>query len=179
MNFKKNIIISIISIFGLGFLAHNMYEWFPNKFTSIFFPVNESIYEHQKMIFTSIMFYGIIEYFLLRKTKYNNLPLALVTSALVTMALVVSIFTPVYYLLDKKDNLFVTLGIYLFAIIMGQIVSYYILKNKTNYKKLNIVSLISIPVIFTILAILTYYPPKNELFYDKTEQKYGIYTYYD
>ena len=179
MNLKKIIIISIISIFGLGFLAHNMYEWFPNKFTSIFFPVNESIFEHQKMIFTSIMFFGIIEYFLLRKTKYNNLPLAIVTSALVTMVLVISIFTPVYYLMNKKDNLIVTLSIYLFSIIIGQIISYYILKSKNNYKTLNIISLISIPIIFTVLAILTYYPPKNELFYDKTEQKYGIYTYYE
>lgn len=179
MNLKKIIIISIISIFGLSFLAHNIYEWFPNKFTSIFFPVNEGIWEHQKMAFTSIMFYGIIEYFLLQKTKHNNFLLSLITSAIVTIILVISIFTPVYYLMDKKDNLIVTLAIYLFAIIIGQIVSYYILKSKKDYKKLNVISLVCIPLIFTIFGILTYYPLKNGLFYDNSEQKYGIYTYYE
>ena len=179
MNLKKIIIISIFSIFALSFLAHNMYEWFPNKFTSIFFPVNESIWEHQKMAFTSIMFFGIIEYFLLRKTKFNNFPFALITSALATIILVISIFTPVYYLMDKKDNLFLTLTIYLFAIIIGQIVSYFILKSKKSYKFINIIALISIPLIFTVFGLLTYYPPNNDLFYDNSEQKYGMYTYYE
>lgn len=179
MKLKKVIFISIILIFGLSFLSHNMYEWFPNKFTSIFFPVNESIWEHQKMAFTTIIFFSIVEYFLLKSEDRKNFLTAIIVSSLLTIILVISIFTPIYYLMDKKDNLFITLLIYLFSIIIGQIVSYFILKSKKEYKLLNIVSLILIPIIFTIFGILTYYPIQNDLFYDNAEQKYGIYTYYE
>lgn len=179
MNLKKITIISIITIFIISFLSHNLYEWIPNTFTSIFFPVNESIWEHQKMAFTSIMIYGIIEYFLLKKVKHNNFILSLFVSSIITILLVISIFTPIYYLMDKKDNLFITLSIYLFSIIIGQIVAYYLLKSKKHYKTLNTVSLILIPIFFMIFGILTYNPIKNDLFYDNVKQKYGIYIYYE
>ena len=59
MNLKKLKVINIVIVFLLSFLAHNLYKWFPNTFTAIFFPVNESIFEHMKIIATSFLFYGI------------------------------------------------------------------------------------------------------------------------
>ena len=74
MTLKKIKIISAIGIFGLCFLFHFMYEWFPNYFSTIFFPVNESIWEHMKLLFSAVVFYGIIDYIILQKfnIKYNN-----------------------------------------------------------------------------------------------------------
>ena len=70
----------------------------------------------------------------------------------------------------------ITIGIMLIAIIISQIISYHILKAK-NCDKLNIVSLILIIVSYIIFAYLTYYPIKNELFFDTQEEKYGINNY--
>ena len=50
---KKYVIISSIILFGLGFIYHGVYDMVPSIITSIFFPVNESVFEHNKMILTS------------------------------------------------------------------------------------------------------------------------------
>ena len=53
MNLKKYKILSVFIIFLLMFPLHYVYDKFPNSLTSIFCPVNESIWEHLKLIFTS------------------------------------------------------------------------------------------------------------------------------
>ncbi len=178
MSLKKIFIINVFSIFLLSFLTHFVYELFPNTFTSIFFPVNESIFEHTKMIFTTIMIYGIIEYFILKKYNRENFCFALLTSSIITIIFLVLTFTPIYYLMNKKENMIITLIIYFISIIIGQIFSYYIIKNNKHYKTLNIISVIVIPIIFTVYGLLTYYPIKVPLLYDFSNNKYGLYTYY-
>ena len=49
MTLKKWKVISCIGIFLLSALLHFIYDWFPSFFTSLFFPVNESIWEHNKI----------------------------------------------------------------------------------------------------------------------------------
>lgn len=178
MNIKKVTILSVFAIFALSFLSHFMYEWFPNIFTSIFFPVNESIWEHNKMIFTTMMIWGLIEYFIISNHGKKNFPTALLVSTLVTILTNTLIFTPIYYLMNKQDNIIITMIIYIISIIVGQYVSHKILKSNKTYKNLNTISLISIPIIFTIFGTLTYYPIKTGIFYDYPNNKYGLYTYY-
>ena len=76
MSLKKIKIIGIITIFALSFLYHFLYQWFPNPIFSIIFPVNESIWEHMKLLYTGILSWGLIEIILLKKNKinYNNYP---------------------------------------------------------------------------------------------------------
>ena len=39
----------------------------PSTLTAIFFPVNESIWEHMKLLFSAVIMYGIIDYIILQK----------------------------------------------------------------------------------------------------------------
>lgn len=176
MNLKKSRIISVIGIFLLCFLFHFIYEWIPSSLTAIFFPVNESIWEHMKLLFSAVTFYGIIDYIILQKfkIKYNNFFTSLFVSALTIIPIYLVMFLPVYYKIG--ENMVITIGIMLIAIIISQVISYYILKAK-DYDKLNIISLILIIISYIVFAYLTYYPIKNELFFDIKEEKYGINNY--
>ena len=69
MNLKKIKVISILGIFILSFISHFMYDLFPNIIFSFIFPVNESIWEHMKILYTSILLYGFIDKYLLNKYK--------------------------------------------------------------------------------------------------------------
>ena len=62
------------------------------------------------------------------------------------------------------------------TIVISQIISYYILKAKT-YPNLNLISIIGIILVYIIFGILTYYPLTNDLFFDPSNEKYGINTY--
>ena len=179
MKLKNITIISVFAIFLLSSLSHFIYDWFPNTFTSIFFPVNESIFEHTKMTFTTMMIWGVISFLLFQNIRKKNFPVALLISTLVTIFTTIIIFTPIFYLMNKQDNIFLTLSIYFISIIVGQIVNYFILKQNRDNKTLNIISLILIPIIFTIYGILTYYPIKVGLLYDYQNNKYGLYTNYE
>ena len=63
MTLKKTRYLAVIGIFILNFVFHFTYDLLPNTLFSILFPVNESIFEHQKMIFSSFVFYSIIDYY--------------------------------------------------------------------------------------------------------------------
>lgn len=176
MTLKRSRIISIIGIFLLCFLFHFLFDWLPNSITAIFFPVNESIWEHMKLIFSAVIFYGIIDYIILQKfkIKYNNFFTSLFVSALFIIPIYLIMFLPIYYKIGQ--NMFITISIMLVAIIISQVINYKILKAK-DLDKLNIISFIFIIISYIIFAYLTYYPIKNELFFDIKEEKYGLNNY--
>lgn len=176
MNLKKAKIISSIGIFLLCFLFHFIYEWMPSFFTAVFFPVNESIWEHVKLIFSSIIFYGIIDYIILEKNhiKYNNFFTSLFVSSITSIPIFLIIYLPLFYKLGPKMYInIITMAV---AIIISQIISYCIL-NKKRYNKLNIISIVLIIIAYIGFAYLTYYPIKAELFFDVMEEKYGLNDY--
>ena len=96
LNLKNTRIIAVFGIFLISFISHFVYTIFPNIFTSIFFPVNESIWEHMKILFTSSLLYGIIDYIILKKNniKYNNYPFQLWFTSLIIMPTYLVIYIP-------------------------------------------------------------------------------------
>ena len=176
MNLKKAKIISVIGIFILCFLFHSIYEILPNTISAMLFPVNESIWEHQKLMFTSVVAYGIIDYIILNKLniKYNNFFLSLFVSSITIIPIFLIIYLPFYYKIGSK--MFLNIGVMLIAIIISQIISYCIL-NKKAYDKCNIISIILIIISYITLAYLTYNPIKCDLFFDTKDEKYGINNY--
>ena len=176
MNLKKIKILAVIGIFILSFLSHFGYEIFPNIIFSFIFPVNESIWEHMKILFTSTLLYGIIDYLLLKKynIKHNNFNFQLYFTSLIGIPIYLVIYLPLYNLLGESP--FISISLLLIVYIITQIVSYNILKEK----ELKILNIITIPVIllsYLGFIYLTYNPPHTYIFYDITEDKYSINDY--
>lgn len=177
MNLFKIKIISVISIFLLSFFTHYGYDIFPNLITSFLFPVNESIFEHMKMIFTSYIIYSFFEYILIKKySKTNNFSSSILFNILFNIIFFLIIYIPIYNITGY--NHFITLFTYFISIVITQIFSYIILNSSKNFNVLNKYSYLFIFIIFLILIYLTYYPPKISLFIDKSNNKIGINSYY-
>lgn len=176
MNLKKSRIISTIGIFILCFLCNFLYKWMPNSLFAIFFPVNESIWEHMKIIFSAIIIYGIIDYIILNKfnIKHNNFISSLFIPAFLSVPLYLIMYLPIYYKIG--ENMFINISLMLLVIILVEIISFYILKSK-HYKWRNYISAILIIICYIIFGYLTYNPPKEEIFFDPTKEKYGINNY--
>lgn len=174
----KFILINTIGIFLLNFLSHFLYNLCPNFITSLFFPVNESIFEHLKMLYTTIIIWGLVEYIIYKKNNIstNNFLFTLFISAILNIIILLIIYLPVYYLIG--ENLIITIIILLISIFLTQLFTYNI-KEKKKVKLLNFLSLILIPIIFFVFAYLTYNPIENDFFLDKEQNKYGISTLND
>lgn len=85
-------IISLVSACILGFLFHFIYTWTgENPVAGIFFPVNESTWEHLKLIFFPILLVSAVEYFILG-FRYENFICTKFLSVLLGMACTVILF---------------------------------------------------------------------------------------
>ena len=169
----KKIIISSLIIFILSFLFHSVYDIFPSTLTSLFFPVNESIWEHNKMVFISYIVYMLILFIYYKKDKKNILFYTLI-SFLICVIFLTTTYSYIYLILmNKKHSVLITLIVYLISIVISQMFSLKILDKKYNIKKEK-VSLICIGVIFFIFIYFTYVPLNIPLMYDYTKNKYGI-----
>ena len=176
MSIKKTRLISILGIFFISFLAHFMYDLFPNIITSFFFPVNESIWEHMKILFTSTMIYGVFDYILMKKfnIKYNNLLLELFITSFLSVIIYLIIYIPIYLLYG--ENLIVSIILMIITYIITKYIGYYILIQK-EYRLLNIISIFLIIMCYLGFIYLTYNPIHNFIFYDTVDGKYGIREY--
>lgn len=172
MGLKTLKIIDIFIIFILCFPFHFMYDWFPNTLFSIMFPVNESIWEHMKMIFSAFFAVGILDY-LFTKGNKNAFPNMFITS-LISIPAFLILYLPLYEIFGEE--MFLNLAILLFTVIIVQIISYYILKT-TETDNIVSISIVGIILVYILFGILTYYPLTNDIFHDSYNCKYGINMY--
>ncbi|MFV0249959.1 MAG: DUF6512 family protein [Bacilli bacterium] len=176
MNLFKTRIIAIVLTFFLSFISHFLYEIFPNQFFLIFFPVNESIWEHMKMLYTTILLYGIFDYLVLLKynIKFNNFMLSLIISSVLSISIYLSIYLPHRNFIN--DSMIIILFLLLVVIIIIEVIKYFILKFK-RIKYETIFSTILIIIIYIVMGYLTYHPILNFLFLDPLNNTYGL-NYY-
>ena len=172
-NNKKIMIIKTIAIFLSLFLFSNGYKIFPNFLTAIIFPVNESLFEHLKMIYTTEIVISLIIFIVLKrkKIKINNYFLALLISTIFNIILFYLIYLPVYNRFG--EGLIYTMIIYLITLMISQYL-FYLINIKNNDDILNKLSIIIIPFIWIGLIYLTFNPPHTKFFFDPLKEIYGI-----
>lgn len=161
--FKKAETFSFIIACILGFLFHFVYEWTgENAIASLFFPINESTWEHLKLIFFPIAFLSVIEYFWLG-IHYDNFIVVKFLSILLGMTLtVVGFYT--YTGVYGKNNDVLNILIYFVSMAAAYWLSYRMIRGK---------KLMGIPAKtgywgFVLLMLLFFlfslFPPKIGLF---------------
>lgn len=159
--------------FILSIILHFIYNIMPNTFISIIAPVNESIWEHMKLIVSSSLIFSVIEYIIYKTNNipFNNFSLSYSISTLLGVIIYLFIYIPLNDILGHKIYIAIILLFLIFILI--QIISYYIM-NKKKIKYSLILSILLIVITYFIFYYLTYYPPKINLFYDYLNKQYGI-----
>ena len=172
MNLKKLKIIASISIFLLCFLTHFGYDIMPSIITSFFFPVNESIFEHLKMIYTTVVIWSIIEYFIIKKLNLitHNKVFNIWISGILNIFIFLIIYLPIRHIFGEQ--MILTFIILFISICLTQFISYHTLINKDILN--NKISLILVICTFILFAYFTYNPLHTYLFYDTQDSIYGI-----
>lgn len=160
-------------IFILSFLGHFLYNLFPNTLFSILFPVNESIWEHMKLIVTPILIYIIIEYIIYRKKNiaYNNFILSYAISIIIGIIFYLITYLPIHYIWGH--SLLFAIALLFITFVVIEYISYKIM----NYKEIKyntLIGILMLLLLYILFGIFTYYPPRNGLFYDTQSKSYGI-----
>ena len=157
-------ICSIIIIFNLSFLVQNIYKWFPSFITSLLFPINDSIWQFNKVIIISFLIWSVFEKVTIRKKHDLNTCTSGLISALTCAFLFMLIYSPIYfYFFNQVHHLFLMFLIYFICIVICVLVNYQLLKRKYN-SELEKKIILAWLLVVVINAILTYYHPNFALF---------------
>ena len=170
---KKVKVWGVFISFVISIICHFTYEIIPNDIFVLFIPVNESIWEHMKLIITSSLFFSIFEYLIYqnKKIKYNNFLFSYAISCFIGIIIYLIVYIPLDNIFGHSPVIAISLLFIIFIFI--QIVSYYIM-NKNKITNSNIIGLLIIIIIYFIFGYLTYNPPKINLFYDYINKQFGI-----
>ncbi len=164
-------IFSVIFTFILGTLLHFMFEWSgENIFVASFSAVNESVWEHLKLLYFPMLLTLIIGYFYIGKNVPNFLcskTIGIITSILFTI-----IFFYTYSGILGVNIAIIDILLFFVATILGECVAYKLINS--NFKCNNKIFIFVLILIGICFITFTYFTPKLEIFKDPITGQYGI-----
>ncbi len=160
----KYSIIAFLFIGVLGTVGHFLYEWTDkNMIIGYFFPVNESTWEHLKLLFFPTAIFSVIEFSFV-KNEIKNYAVAVTVSKIMGMLFIITAFYTYSGVLGFNVD-FLNIAIYYLAVIFSLYIKNKII-NKEKFCGTNhaLISLIICFIISLLFILFTYNPPKIGLF---------------
>jgi len=156
-----------------GVLLHFLFDWSNQSiFVAPFSAVNESIWEHMKLLFFPMFIFALIEYKFIGN-DYENIwcaKLVAIITGLLLIPIIYYTYTGVFGVNADWFNIIV------FFVAVGT--AYYIenllLKNESNFCKSNLTAFIILCLIAVLFIVMTFVQPKIPLFQDMATGNYGI-----
>ena len=156
-------IFSVIFTWILGTILHFTYDWSnKNAIIGAFSAVNESTWEHLKLLFFPTLITTIIGYFYLKpKEEYKNFLCAKTVGILSALAFVV-VFFYTYTGIIGTNFAILDIGSFFVGVFLGEYIAYK-LTNKIRVCKRGLAALVLI-VLFICFIVFTYNTPQIGLF---------------
>lgn len=162
MKIKTWQIITVIICIILGILLHFTYEWSgENTIVRFFSAVNESTWEHLKLIFYPFLVMAIIGYFIIGK-RIDNYWFAQAFGILSAMIFTI-VFFYTYTGIIGTNFAWLNIATFVIAVLLGGYVTYRILIFKKNYNA-EFVAIIFLIILCFSFILYTFNPPKIQLF---------------
>lgn len=174
MNLKRYHIIGFIFTIILGSILHFTYDFFnKNLIVGYFSAVNESTWEHLKLLITPIIIFSIYEYFVYGKNIDNFIIIKALSILLGMLVIIASFYT--YKGIIGKDYFILDIATFILGAFSSYYFSYKMIENKKFYNENS--NYIGIIIFFLLIFAMIYFttnPPKINLFLDPVTNTYGI-----
>ena len=155
----------------VGTLLHFLYDWTgENTLAAVFSGVNESTWEHMKLLFWPLFLFAIFQYFFYKEANYWYVKLA--ATALGLMLIPVLFYT--YNGMFGKSPDWVNIAIFYIAAAAAFGFEWWAFRKNLlqwKYPQLGLGALIGIGMLF---VIFTFAPPRLPLFQDPVTGSFGI-----
>lgn len=167
-------IFSVIFTWILGTILHFLYEWSgDNKIIASFSAVNESTWEHLKLVFFPMLITTIIGFWIIGKDN-KKFWCAKTIGIILAMSFII-VFFYTYTGIIGTNFAILDIGSFFVAVILGEYVAHKIMTNDEYKLKCNKrIAVIGLICILLCFIIFTYLPPHIGLFKDPISNGYGI-----
>lgn len=165
---RRSEIIGCLFVWGIGTLLHYVYDWTnQNQLAGLFSPVNESVWEHLKLIFFPTVFYMIFQYFYIGK-EYSSYFTAKLLGILSGILFIVVGFY-ITLAIAGKPVTWVDITLFFIGVLISYIVSYQFMIRKKMPDAVEIISFLLILTLMVMFWGFTYYPPDFPIFQEVKE----------
>ena len=132
-----------------------LYKKFPNFFTSIFSPINNSLWEHSKVIFGSILIGGITQkiIMLIKKVPVNNICFSTFISAIIAIPIYIILASILFSLFGERNV--IKILVTFIAILIAELISYFMMK-QPEFKLENYTIIFAI-ITYIVFMFITYF----------------------
>jgi hypothetical protein len=174
MHIKHWQIIGAIFTVIVGSLLHFTYEWSgENPLVGIFSAVNESTWEHLKLLFIPFLLFSIFEYFNYGNQIQNFIPIKILSIFLGMSTIIIAFYT--YVGIVGQNFLWADISIF----ILGVLVTYWFSSRFLHAEFLSSAwavrfGWIGLLIMILSFIIFTFNPPHIGLFLDPISGTYGI-----
>lgn len=166
---KRYTIIGIIFVIITGTLAHFLYDWTGNNhIIGLFTPINESIWEHMKLLFFPMLLYSLIMIVKFRQ-KYSCVISAL-CFGMITGAFLIPLFYYAYTSILGKNVFVLDILTFILSIVIAFCLSYK-LTLSCHLESYTFLLCIMVCILFVCFLVFTYNPPDAAIFQDPTTTK--------
>ena len=173
---EKWILLGIPCLFVIGVIFHYLYD-LCGKFpiVGLIAPVNESVWEHIKLVVWPIIGWWIIYYLETRnkqtidKNKWFTAALVSLVTAIITIPLLFYFYTGAFGI---EDCLIINILILLLAVLFGQLMGLHVYRHSKGISANDVI--IILVGIIALFMLLTLCPPEFPIFLDSLAGGYGI-----
>lgn len=164
--------IGILFTVILGTLLHFTYEWSGNRpFIALFSPVNESVWEHLKLLFVPFLLFSLLEYIFLGE-DYPNLMMANSIGLIIGLVFLVVLYY-IYTSILGSHFLVLDILIFIISVFMTFTLAYLFTRQGKFSIFLPETGLALLFFLWAIFILFTFNPPMLELFRDPITGTYG------
>lgn len=173
MKFKKSHLIGVFFTIIIGTLLHFLYQWSgENSLIAPFSAVNESTWEHLKLLVIPMLIFAIFEYLTYGKEFDNFIPIRFL-SILLGMLVIITVFYT-YTGIIGQNYLIADILTFVLGVLSAYLFSYQLLQtDKFSSKAAIITGWFGLILIIICFVIFTFYPPHLSLFQDPITGNYG------
>ncbi|MEA4852957.1 MAG: DUF6512 family protein [Christensenella sp.] len=166
-------VLGIIIVCILAPVFHFLFAWSGNsQFVGLFAAVNESVWEHTKIVYFPFLFYSIIEYFVLKPDFRRFFVAKTISMSLILLLMVTFFYT--YTGMFGMESLTVDIIFTFVLTILVFYVSYHLYFSGKALEKYFCFYLVLFIIILAMELLFTAFPPHIPLFQDSETLTFGF-----
>lgn len=162
---RLNIFLIIGAVFTIitGTLLHFVYEWSGESlFVGIFSPINESVWEHLKLLFFPMSVWILIGYFIFEKKFKTYIPSAVI--GILSGMILIPMWFYTYTVFTGKPILFLDILSFIISVCVAFFITAHLIKNYNIPYLTPKLGFLIWDIIFALFIIFTLYQPDFPLF---------------
>lgn len=166
-------IAGAIAVSILAPLFHFLFEWSgENHFVGLFSAVNESVWEHTKILFFPFLFVAIAQYFIAKPDFCRFLIAKTISLGLIILLMISFFYT--YTGAFGIESVAIDIGSTFVLTAIAFIVSYHVYRSKKPYDNYIVFYFVLFIVLLLMQLLFTAFPPHIPLFKDSVTGLYGF-----